>query len=187
MQRQVPRILMVNKPSINQVTKHAEIPQNLNVDTVVDMPVVMQRQVPRIRTVLKTVEDHNRPSINQVTKHAEIPQIYYIENVVVDMPVVMQRQVPQIQTVLKTVVPPAQFGGRVVEALAIMQMRHCRSSRRRTRSKCASRSLHRLPLRQCRRFWKSPALLWKKRGDRLLKLIEHTIGQGFGGASHHGT
>ena len=43
---------------INQVTVHAEFPQTQYIDkVVVDLPVVMQRQVPRIRTVLKTVED----------------------------------------------------------------------------------------------------------------------------------
>ena len=82
----------------------AEIPQNLYVDTVVDMPVVIQRQVPQIQTARKTVYV---PSINEVTKHAEFPQIYIDK--VVDSPVVMQRKVPQIQTVLKTVeIPPAQ-------------------------------------------------------------------------------
>ena len=50
------------------------------------MPVVMQRQVPRMQTVLKTIE----VPINQVTKHAEFPQNDYIDKVVVDTPVVMQ-------------------------------------------------------------------------------------------------
>ena len=36
------------------MTKHAEIPQTLYVDKVVDTPVVMARQVPQIQTVLKT-------------------------------------------------------------------------------------------------------------------------------------
>ena len=47
MQRQVPR------PSLNQVTKNAEIPL-LHVDKVGNMPVVMARQVPQFQTVLKT-------------------------------------------------------------------------------------------------------------------------------------
>ena len=38
------------------MTKHAEIPQTLYIDKVVDMLVVMQRQVPRIQTLSKTVE-----------------------------------------------------------------------------------------------------------------------------------
>ena len=41
------------------------------IDKVVDMPVVMQRQVPRIQTVLKTV----KVPINQVTKHAEFRRL----------------------------------------------------------------------------------------------------------------
>ena len=54
---------------------------------------------------------------------------------------VMQRMVPRIQTSWKTVeVPPAWFGGRVMEAPVIMQMR-------------------RWSLRQCRRFWKSQSFL----------------------------
>ena len=39
-------------------------------DMVVDMLVVMQRQVPRIQTVLKTME----APINQATKHAQLPK-----------------------------------------------------------------------------------------------------------------
>ena len=101
---------------INQVTKLAEFPQTQNIEKVVVVTpvVVMQRQVPQIQTVLKTVE----MPINQVTKHAEFPQTQNIDKVVIDTPVVMQRQVPQIQTVLKTVeIPPAKFVGRVMEAL----------------------------------------------------------------------
>ena len=42
---------------MNQVTKHVEFPQTQNIGkVVVEMLVVMQRKVPRIRTVLKTVE-----------------------------------------------------------------------------------------------------------------------------------
>ena len=46
-------------PSINQVNKHVKIPQTLHIDkVVVDLPVVMQRQVPRIQTV----DDRGRPA-----------------------------------------------------------------------------------------------------------------------------
>ena len=48
------------------------------------MLVVMQRQVTRIQTELKTME----VPINQLTMHAEFPQIYHIDQVV-DTPVVM--------------------------------------------------------------------------------------------------
>ena len=65
MQRQVPQVQAVLKtgdvPSINQGTKLAWIPQTQNVDDVVDMPVVVQRQVPQVQTVPS-------PSINQVTE-----------------------------------------------------------------------------------------------------------------------
>ena len=51
----VPATMQVRQsPSINQVTKHAEIPQTHYVDKAVDMPVAMQRQVPQFRAVLKT-------------------------------------------------------------------------------------------------------------------------------------
>ena len=50
--RSASRSAYTNRPSINQVTKHAEIPQTLHIDKVVGMPVVMQRQVPRIQTCL---------------------------------------------------------------------------------------------------------------------------------------
>ena len=73
-----------NGPFINQVTKHAEIPQTQNVDKVVDMPVVTQRQVPQIQTALKTVEAPPAQFVGRVVeapeivvrKHVEIPQTY---------------------------------------------------------------------------------------------------------------
>ena len=80
-------------------------------------------------------------SISQVTKHAELPQSLFIDTVV--LPVVMQRQVPQIHGELMTVkAPTAQFIDRVVEAPLMKQLRQCRLSRRTTRSKSASRSVH---------------------------------------------
>ena len=48
----------------------AEFPQSQYIDKVVDMLVVMQRQVFQIQMVLKNV----KVPINQVTKHAEFPQ-----------------------------------------------------------------------------------------------------------------
>ena len=57
--------------SVNQVTKHADIPQT-QIDKVgVDMLVVMQRKVPQIQFMLKTGDV---PSIHQVTKHVKLPQ-----------------------------------------------------------------------------------------------------------------
>ena len=82
MQRQVPLL------KIKHATKHVEIlqqyidkvaveiPLNLHVDdTVVDMPLVIQRQVLRIQTA-------DSPPINQVIKHAEFPQNLHINKVV---------------------------------------------------------------------------------------------------------
>ena len=122
--------------SINQVTKHAEMPQTVHIDKGVDVPVVKQRQVPQIQTPRMTVEvptvqftDRvmNVPVIMQitlVTKPVKIPQIQHTSKVV-DVPVVKQRQVPQIQTPRMTVeVPTVQFTDRVMEAPVVMQMRH---------------------------------------------------------------
>ena len=73
--------------TINQVTKHAKIPQIRHVDTLVDMLLVMQRQAPRIQTVAKTVGVPPVPftgrivdvlviaQIIQVTKLAKIPPV----------------------------------------------------------------------------------------------------------------
>ena len=60
-----------NKPSINKVIKHAEFPQIYDIDkVVVDMPVVMQRQVPQIQTVSKTVEN---PTAQFIDRDEEAP------------------------------------------------------------------------------------------------------------------
>ena len=138
--------------SIAVTTKLAEIPQTLCIDTDVDTPAVMQRQVPQIQTLSTTVEallnqttKHvevlqtqyidkvatvpiviqrrvPRPSLNQATKPVKIPQLQHIDEVAA-MPVVTQRQVPRIQTVLETVkVPPAQFVGTVVNVPVIIQI-----------------------------------------------------------------
>ena len=126
---------------VNQVTKHAEISQTQYCDKVIAaMPVVIQRQVPRTQTCLKTVKVlpvqsigtvANVPVImqitkwpetmfNKVTKHVETPQIYFCDQGV-GVPLAIQRQVPRIQTVLKTVkFPTAQSVGRVVDVPVIM-------------------------------------------------------------------
>ena len=65
----------VLRPSLIQVTKNAEFLQTQCIDkVVVEMPVVMQRKVPQIRTVLKTVE---------------IPRAKFVGRVV-EAPVIMQ-------------------------------------------------------------------------------------------------
>ena len=126
---------------INQVTTHAEISQTQFCDKVTAaMPVVIQRQVPRTQTCLKTVKVLPVPSIgrvanvpvimqittwpeaifNKVTKHVETPKSYFCDQGV-GVPLAIQRQVPRIQTVLKTVkFPTAQSVGRVVDVPVIM-------------------------------------------------------------------
>ena len=89
-------------PSINQATKHAWIPQNVYVDTVVDMPVAMHQQVPQVQTVPVTVNvpqvqsigRESVPAITQVTKLVEISPTPHTDKVV-DVPAI-QRQVPQV-------------------------------------------------------------------------------------------
>ena len=69
---------------------------------VVDMPVVVQRQVSLVLTVQKTVE---------------IPQMQILE-----MPVVVQRQVPLVLTVLKPVeIPHLQVLDKVVVMPFVVQ------------------------------------------------------------------
>ena len=82
--RQVPQVQTVPQTGkapqaqflINQVTKHAEIPQRQYCDKVIAaMPVVIQRQVPRTQTCLKTVESPasavHRQSCECANDHAD--------------------------------------------------------------------------------------------------------------------
>ena len=58
---------------VNQVTKHAEFPQTLYIDNVVvEMPVVMQKKVPQIQTVLRTVES---PPVQFAGRVMDVPVI----------------------------------------------------------------------------------------------------------------
>ena len=63
------------------VQKTVEIPQVQFLDKVVDIPVVVQRQVPMVQKVQKTLE---------------VPQLQIIDKVV-DIPVVAQREIPMKQ------------------------------------------------------------------------------------------
>ena len=72
--------------------------------TVVDVPVVLQRQPPVIRRVRKTVE---------------VPQVQYADEII-DVSVVTQRSVPTIQAVPKTEeVPQVQFSDRVADVIDV--------------------------------------------------------------------
>ena len=93
---------------------------------VIDVPVVMQRQVPAIQTVQKTVEatqahhvdipvvlQRRLPIIQRFEKTVEVPQVQHIDRIV-DVPVLSQRQVPTIQTGQKTPeVPLSQYHDQV--------------------------------------------------------------------------
>ena len=61
--------------SINQVTKYAKIPQIQYIDKVVDMRVMLQRQVLQIQGVLKTEEDPTAQFIDRVVEAPVIMQM----------------------------------------------------------------------------------------------------------------
>ena len=112
------------RPMAQTVQKTTEIPQLQLPDQVVDVPVVVQRQVPSIETVQKTVEvpqthsivkelrskfevghtnkvhARNQPDKNRAIRNAhktvEVPRVQYIDKVA-DIPVDMQRQVSTTQ------------------------------------------------------------------------------------------
>ena len=73
-----------------QVQKTVEVPQIQFIDKAVDVPVIVQRQVPIVRKVQKTVE---------------VPQALSTDEVM-DAPLTMQRQVPAVQVAQKTVKDP---------------------------------------------------------------------------------
>ena len=76
------------------------------IDKAVDVPVMLQRQVPVFQKMRKTVE---------------VPQVQHI-NKFVDVPVVAQRQAPIIQTLQKKVeVPQVQFLDRAVGVPVVTQ------------------------------------------------------------------
>ena len=115
-QRQVPQVQTVPNPSINQVTKHADIPQKQYIDIAAAVPIVIQRQVPRIQTVSKTVK---------------VPPAQFV-GTVVNVHVIKQlvpRQAPQAQTVETVEVRPLPFIGRILETC------HASATDRRARPK----------------------------------------------------
>ena len=73
-----------------QVQKTVEVPQIQFIDKAVDVPVIVQRQVPIVRKVQKTVE---------------VPQAQSTDEVM-DAPVILQRHVPAVQVAQKTVKDP---------------------------------------------------------------------------------
>ena len=115
----------VQKPiiqeKINRVTKHVEVQLSQFTDKIVDIPVVVQRQIPIvIRTVQKTIEISQLQDIDEVVdvpvglvaqvplvrvvaETAEIPLVQFLDKVD-DIPVVVPRQIlPMAQTVQKTI------------------------------------------------------------------------------------
>ena len=94
----------------NQVIKHVEVPQVQFPNKVDEMPVAVQRQIPMVQTVQKTME---------------IPQLQCIDKVV-DDPVV---QVPQIQVVEKKVgIPQLQIVEKTAETPQTQTVQGTRTS-----------------------------------------------------------
>ena len=88
-----------------QIQETVEVPQVQFIDRAVDVPVVMQRQVPIVQKVQRTVE---------------VPQARSTDKVM-DVPVIMQGQVPAVQVVPKTVDPQTQFIDGVVDTPVVQQ------------------------------------------------------------------
>ena len=89
-----------------QVQETVEVPQIPFIDEAVDVPVVVQRQLPVVQKVQKTVE---------------VPQAQSTDKVM-NAPVILQRHVPTFQVVQKTVeVPQIQFIDRMVDIPAVQQ------------------------------------------------------------------
>ena len=137
--RTVQRKRPIIQEKINQVTMNVEISQIQYIDKVVDVPGVMQKQVPAIQKVQKTVEvpqvQHHRQGCGSACGVAETgphdsesaegsrAQVQYIDKIV-DVPVVWQRQGSTIQTVQKTVeAPQVQFRDRVLDVPVVMRYR----------------------------------------------------------------
>ena len=80
---------IIDVPTL-QIQETVEVPQVQFIDKAVDVPVVIQRQVPTVQKMQKT---------------AEVPQVQFIDKVV-DVPVIMQRQFPAVQVAKKTVKDP---------------------------------------------------------------------------------
>ena len=83
-----------------EVQETVEVPQIQFIDKTLDVPVVVQRQVPIVQKVQKIVE---------------VPQTQFIDKVV-DVPVHMQRQVPAVQVAQKTIASPAEHHHATQEA-----------------------------------------------------------------------
>ena len=81
----------------NDVTKHVETPQTQFFDQGVGVPIVIQRQVPRIQTVLKTVTVPTAQSVGRVVDMPVIIQIMPLVHKVMEEPVAKPRQAPAIQ------------------------------------------------------------------------------------------
>ena len=100
---------------------------------IVDVPVVLQHQMPTIQQVQQTVEfpqvqhidrivdlpavrQHQEPIITIDQKTVEVPHTQFIDRVL-DVPVTAQRQVPLAQRFQKTVgMPQIQFIDKYVDA-----------------------------------------------------------------------
>ena len=92
------------KAATEQATAASEVSQVRMIDTIVDVPVVKNRQVPSAQAMQKTFE---------------VPEVQIFDTIV-DVPVVKQRPVPSTQNVPKTVeVPKMQIIDKTAEEKAV--------------------------------------------------------------------
>ena len=67
--------------TIQKVQRTVEVPQVQYIDRVVDVPVVMQRQVPTIQTVQKTVDFSSGSASSSSGRRACCDQLHMIQKV----------------------------------------------------------------------------------------------------------
>ena len=78
--------------------KTAEVPQSQFTDTVMGIPVVQQRQMPTVQTVLKTGDPAGAAGRQRrLPMNKEVAEVQVTE-MVVDVTTAKQRQIPTIQT-----------------------------------------------------------------------------------------
>ena len=117
------KIMQLPAVMFNQVTKHVESPQTHFFDQGVGVPIAIQRQVPRLQTVLKTAKVPTAQSVGRVVDVPVIMQIMPLVHKVIEEPVAKPRQAPLFQKEWKIVERPRSLRiGIVVEAPLTLQI-----------------------------------------------------------------
>ena len=102
------------------MTKHAGIPQNRNNDTGVDVSVVIQRQVPQIQTVSKTVyRSASRSTYKQIVD-VPVPHVALQEQIVEVAEIIPQERTSQHTVEPFVGVPVPQIQKQITEVAEII-------------------------------------------------------------------